>query len=113
MRAAAERWEYGTMTVVCFPASNSGMFIWNDKVANISNVDEQDKAIGGETYAQSREKFIKKFATKLKVPVPDANGGDLAIYNLLGSQGWEIVQKENDEAGGAVTTTTIFKRRIP
>ena len=116
--APIEKWEYGDLTVTEFSPSNTALIWWGTANGEISSIKPDEKNnVGGfkDTFAQAMSKVYSGVAAQASVKnIPKECGTYLAIYNLLGSLGWEYVSKETVAEGPmANMTTIIFKRRIP
>lgn len=109
--APQEKWEYGFLSMMDFPELDSGVYFWVDKDNNIAPPREKDAK---DTSSQSMEKLYKAMAAKWGVAnIPKDCGNHPSLYNLIGSQGWEFVNREEKVSNGSTQITIVFKRRLP
>jgi len=95
--AQTQRWEYGLLTVNIGSNPLSSIFFWETG----SNADS------GSSSAALLKRIAGKAYAGLKNPTTS-----VAVFNYLGSQGWELVSATSTPADGNERNTWFFKRSL-
>ena len=66
----------------------------------------------GVVHSDSWRDLAEKMDVKIKEKNPDKRSIQMAIFDRLGSQGWELVSHAVMEKGGSYEQVSLFKRRV-